>query len=51
MLASHFMQYALMKFGLCHLVIMDDSDPFKGFLIAMCKVLNLNYDNFAKRNY
>ena len=40
-----------MKFGLCHLVIMDDSDPFKGFLIAMCKVLNLNYDNFAKRNY
>ena len=27
-LASHFMQYVLMKFGLCHLVTLDDGTPF-----------------------
>ena len=28
-LASYFMQHVLMKFGLCHLVVLDDGTPFK----------------------
>ena len=28
-LASSFMQHVLMKFGLCHLVVLDDGTPFK----------------------
>ena len=39
-----------MKFGLCHLVVLDDGSPFKGSFIAMCKMLRLNYDVLAKRN-
>ena len=40
-----------MKFGLYHLVVLDDSTPFKGSFIAMCQALNLNYDFFAKQNH
>ena len=50
-LASYFMQYILMKFGLCHLVVIDDGTPFKEAFIAMCQALNLNYDILAKRNH
>ena len=50
-LASFFMQYVIMKFGICHLVVLDDGSPFKGSFIAMCDTLNLNYDVFAKRNH
>ena len=46
-LASYFMQYVLMKFGLCHLFVLDDGIPFKGAFIAMCQALNLNYDILA----
>ena len=46
-LASHFMQHVLMKFGMCHLVVLDDGTPFKGAFIAMCQTLNLNYDVLA----
>ena len=35
-LASYVMQYVLMKFDLCHLVVLDDDTPFKGAFIAMC---------------
>ena len=49
-LASCFMQYVLMKFDLCHLVMLDDGTPFRAF-VAMCQALNLNYDVLAKRKY
>ena len=28
-LTSYFMQDILMKFGLCHLIVLDDGTPFK----------------------
>ena len=50
-LTSHFMQHVLLKFGMCHLVVIDDGTPFKGAFVAMCQVLNLNYGVLAKRNH
>jgi len=50
-LVSYFMQHILVKFGLCHLVVLDDGIPFKGAFIAMCDDLNLNHDVLAKRNH
>ena len=50
-LVSHFMQHVLLKFGMCHLVVIDDSTPFKGAFVAMCQALNLNYDIVAKCNH
>ena len=35
-LASYFMQHVLLKFGMCHLVVIDDGTPFKGASVAMC---------------
>ena len=49
-LAEYFMQHALLKFGICHLLILDDCSPFKDVFTAMCKSLNINYDVLAKRN-
>ena len=31
-IAKYFMQEVLLKFGLCHLEVMDDGTPFKGVL-------------------
>ena len=50
-LAFYFMQHIFMKFGLCHLVDLDDGSPFKGAFIVMCDTLNLNYDVLAKLNH
>ena len=50
-LASHFMQHMLMKFGLCHLVVLDGSSGFKRTFIGMCQALNLYYNFLAKRNH
>ena len=50
-LTSFFMQHVLMKFSLCHLVVLDDGSPFKEAFIAMCDALSLNYDVLAKRNH
>ena len=50
-LASYFMQHILMKFGLCHLVVLDAGTPFKGTFTAMYQTLNLNYDILAKLNH
>ena len=47
-LASHFMQHVLLKFGTCHLVVIDDGAPFKGVFVTMCQALNRNYDVFDK---
>ena len=49
-LVSHFMQHVLMKFGLCHLVVLDGT-PLKKALIAIYQALNLKYDILAKRNH
>ena len=45
------MQHILLKFGLCHLFILDDDFSFKRAFVAMCEVLNLNHDVLMKRNY
>ena len=50
-LASYSMQYFLLKFSLCNLVVLDDGTPFKRSFIAMCEALHLNHDVFAKRNH
>ena len=50
-LANHFFQHVLMKFKLCHLVVLDDDTPFKGAFVSMCKALKLYYDIFSKRNH
>ena len=50
-LVEYFMQHVLLKFGICNLVILDDSSPFKGVFSAMCKALRINYDIFSKRNH
>ena len=45
------MQHMMMKFGLCHLVVLDNITPFKGSFIATCQVLNLNYNILTKWNH
>ena len=45
------MQHVLLKFGICHIVILDDGIPFKGVFSAMCKALRINYDILAKKNH
>ena len=50
-LAEYFMQHVLLKFGICHLLILDDGSPFKGVFTAMCKSLTINHDVLAKRNH
>ena len=40
-----------MKFGLCHLVVIDDGTPSKGTFVAMCKALDLNFKIRTKRNH
>ena len=50
-LPNNFFQHMLMKFGLCHLVVLDDGDSFKGVFVAMSKSLKLKYDILAKRNH
>ena len=41
----------LMKIGLCHLVVLNDGTSFKVAFVAIRKVLKLNYNILAKRNY
>ena len=50
-LVDHFMQHVLLKFGIYHLVILDDSSPFKGVFSATCKTLNINFDILSKINH
>ena len=49
--AIHCMQHVLIKFLLCHFVVLDDRTHFKGVFIAICKALNSNYNILAKRNH
>ena len=50
-LAENFVQHVLLKFGIRHLVILDDGSFFKGVFSTICKALNINYDILAKRNH
>ena len=50
-LEYYFMKHVLLKFGMCHLVVLDDSIPIKGAFIVICEALNLNHDVFTKRNH
>ena len=49
-LANDFFQHILIKFGMCHLAVLDVDNSFAGALVAVCKSLKLNYDIFTKRN-
>ena len=40
-----------MKYGLYHLVVIDNINSCKGVYAAMCKVLDLNYDILANHNH
>ena len=48
-LADHFFQHVLLKFGLYHLVVLDDGNPFKGAFVAMCQSFKINNDILDKR--
>ena len=50
-LVSYSMEHVSMKFGLCHLVILDDGTLFNRDFIAIFEPLNLNRDILAKRNH
>ena len=50
-LARNFIQHILIKFGLCHLIALDDGTLFKGYFITMCQALNSNYNILAKQKY
>ena len=45
------MQNILLKFGMCHLVALDDFTTFKAVFIAVCEALNLNHDFLVKLNH
>ena len=45
------MQHMFLKFGMCHLVFLDNDSPFKSIFTAMYKALHINYDILAKRNH
>ena len=50
-LVSHFMQHVLMKFGICHLVVLDDGTSLQRAFMAICQTLNLSNNILAKRNH
>ena len=50
-LAEYFMPHIILKFGICHLNILDNGSPFKDVFSTMCKALNIKYDILAKRNH
>ena len=37
-LASHFMQHVLLKFGMCHLVVINDGTPLRELLFLCAKL-------------
>ena len=38
---DYFMQNVLLKFGLCHFIVLDDDSPFKSSFITICKTIPL----------
>ena len=43
-IAQHFMQDVLMKFGLYYLVVIDDGMPFKNVFTTMCDCLQIKFE-------
>ena len=50
-ITQHIMQDVLMKFGLCHLVVIDNGTLSKSVFTAMYDCLTINYEVVAKRNH
>ena len=50
-LTDYSMQHVILKFGIYHLVILDDDSPFKDVFSTICKALNINFDILAKINH
>ena len=50
-IGKYFIQDVFMKFGIFHLVVIDDGTPFKGICIAMCDCLQVKYKMVAKRSH
>ena len=50
-LASYFIQHVLLKFGLCHLVVLDDGTAIKRAFIAIYEALHLNRNVLANHNH
>ena len=50
-LAKYFMQYVFLKFGIYHILTLDDGCPFTDAFIAISKSLNINPDTLTKRNH
>ena len=50
-IAKHFVQDVLFKFGLCYLVVIDDGTPFKAAFTAACDLLKIPFECAAKRNH
>ena len=49
--AENVFQHVLMKFDLCHIVVVDDGNPFICDFVAMSKTVDLNFDIIFKRNH
>ena len=45
------MQEVLLKFGIYHVVVMDDGTQFKGSFVLACDALHLKYECVTKRNH
>ena len=50
-LPSYLMQYVMLKFGVRHLIVLDDGTPFNESFIAICEALNLNHNVLTKPNH
>ena len=50
-IAKHFVQDVLFKFGLCYLVVIDDGTPFKAAFTSACDSLKIPFECAAKRNH
>ena len=50
-LARMFMEYVLLKFGICVMVVCNDGNKFRGTFEKMCNKLNIKFHIVAKRNH
>ena len=50
-LADNFMHHVLFYFGICHIVMLEDSSHFKGVFFEIFKALNINFDILVKINH
>ena len=50
-LTEVFMQYLLLKFGTCYLVMINNDNSLKDVFIIMCDCLQISYEVISKRNH